>query len=52
MREQGGALLLQVIDKIAAGTAVAEPQDNEQATYATLLDRRWCRNPFRTPRRG
>lgn len=39
LREQGAALLLQVIDKIVAGTAVAEPQDNEQATYATLLDR-------------
>lgn len=39
LREQGAALLLQVIDKIAAGTAVAEPQDNKQATYATLLDR-------------
>lgn len=39
LREQGAALLLQVIDKIAAGTAVAEQQDNEQATYATLLDR-------------
>ena len=39
LREQGAALLLQIIDKIAAGTAVAEPQDNEQATYATLLDR-------------
>lgn len=39
LREQGATLLLQVIDKIAAGTAVAEPQNNEQATYATLLDR-------------
>lgn len=39
LREQGAALLLQVIDKIAVGTAVAEPQDNEQATYATLLNR-------------
>ena len=39
LREQGAALLLQVIDKIAAGTVVAEPQNNEQATYATLLDR-------------
>lgn len=39
LREQGAALLLQVIDNIAAGTAAAEPQDNEQATYATLLDR-------------
>lgn len=39
LREQGATLLLQVIDKIAASTAVAEPQDNEQATYATLLDR-------------
>lgn len=39
LREQGATLLLQVIDEIAAGTAVAEPQNNEQATYATLLDR-------------
>lgn len=39
LREQCAALLLQVIDKIAAGTAVAEPQDDAQATYATLLDR-------------
>ena len=39
LREQGAALLLEVIDKIATGTAVAEPHDNEQATYATLLDR-------------
>ena len=39
LREQGATLLLQVIDKIAAGTAVADPQDDAQATYATLLDR-------------
>ncbi len=39
LREQGAALLLQVIDKLATGTAVAEPQDDAQATYATLLDR-------------
>ena len=39
LREQGAALLLQVINKIATGTAVAEPQDDAQATYATLLDR-------------
>ncbi len=39
LREQGAALLLEVIDKIAKGTAVAEPQDDAQATYATLLDR-------------
>lgn len=39
LREQGATLLLEVIDKIATGTAVAEPQNNEQATYATLLDR-------------
>ena len=39
LREQGAALLLQVIDKIATGAAVAEPQDDAQATYATLLDR-------------
>lgn len=39
LREQGATLLLEVIDKIAAGTAVSEPQDDAQATYATLLDR-------------
>ena len=39
LRDQGATLLLEVIDKIAAGTAVAEPQDDAQATYATLLDR-------------
>ena len=39
LREQGAVLLLEVIDKIATGTAVAEPQDDAQATYATLLDR-------------
>ena len=39
LRERGAALLLEVIDKIATGTAVAEPQDDVQATYATLLDR-------------
>ena len=39
LREQGAALLLKVIDDIAAGTAVAEPQDDAEATYATLLDR-------------
>lgn len=39
LREQGAALLLEVIDKIVAGTAAAEPQDDAQATYATLLDR-------------
>lgn len=39
LREQGAVLLLEVIDKIAKGTAVAEPQDDAQATYATLLDR-------------
>lgn len=39
LREQGATLLLEVIDKIATGTAVAEPQDDAQATYATLLDR-------------
>ena len=39
LRVQGAALLLKVIDDIAAGKAVAVPQDNEQASYATLLDR-------------
>ena len=39
LREQGAALLLKVIDDIAAGTAFAEPQNDAEATYATLLDR-------------
>lgn len=39
LRTQGAALLLKVIDDIAAGTAKAEPQNNDEATYATLLDR-------------
>ena len=39
LREQGAALLLKVIDDIAAGTAVAEPQNDAEATYTTLLDR-------------
>lgn len=39
LREQGAALLLKVIDDIAAGTAAAEPQNDAEATYATLLDR-------------
>lgn len=39
LREQGAALLLKGIDDIAAGTAVAEPQNDAEATYATLLDR-------------
>lgn len=39
LKTKGAELLLTVIDKIEAGTAVAEPQNNEEATYATLLDR-------------
>ena len=39
LRTQGAALLLKVIDDIAAGTAKAEPQNNDEATYATLIDR-------------
>ena len=39
LREQGAALLLKVIDDNAAGTAIAEPQNDAEATYATLLDR-------------
>ena len=39
LREQGAALLLKVIDDIDAGTAVAEPQNDAEATYATLLNR-------------
>ena len=39
LKSKGAELLLQVIDKIEAGTVVAQPQNNEEATYATLLDR-------------
>ena len=39
LKTKGAELLLQVIDKIEAGTVVAQPQNNEEATYATLLDR-------------
>ncbi len=39
LRTQGAALLLEVIDAIDAGKAKAEPQNNDEATYATLLDR-------------
>lgn len=39
LREQGATLLLETIAKIEAGTVVAEPQNNDEATYATLLDR-------------
>lgn len=39
LRSAGASLLLETIEKIEAGTVVAEPQNNEDATYATLLDR-------------
>lgn len=39
LKTKGAELLIQVIDKIEAGTIVAEPQNNDEATYATLLDR-------------
>lgn len=39
LKEKGAQLLLEVIEKIEAGTAVVEPQNNDEATYATLLDR-------------
>lgn len=36
---EGAKLMLDVIDKIADGTSVRTPQNDEEATYATLLDR-------------
>lgn len=39
LKREGAELLLKVIEQLAAGTAVAVPQDDAQATYATLLDR-------------
>lgn len=35
----GAELLLTTIDGLEAGTVVAVPQNNDEATYATLLDR-------------
>ncbi len=39
LKTKGAELLLKVIDDIAAGTAVPVPQNDDEATYATLLDR-------------
>ena len=39
LKVKGAELLRTVIEKIEAGTVVAEPQNNDEATYATLLDR-------------
>ena len=39
LKNKGAELLIQVIEKIEAGTIIAEPQNNDEATYATLLDR-------------
>lgn len=39
LKIKGAALLLKTIDLIADGKAVAVPQDNNAASYATLLDR-------------
>ena len=37
LAELGAALLVQVLDQIAAGTAHEEPQDDSQATYAAKI---------------
>ena len=37
--EEGAKLLLTTIDGLEAGTVKAVPQNNAEATYATLLDR-------------
>ena len=39
LKVKGAERLRTVIEKIEAGTVVAEPQNNDEATYATLLDR-------------
>ncbi len=39
LREKGAQLLLDVIDKLETGSITAVPQNNAEATYATLLDR-------------
>lgn len=46
---KGAELMLEVIDQLEKGTAKPEPQNNEEATYATLLERSmevvdWCRS--------
>ena len=39
LAELGGKLLVEVVEKIAAGTAQRTPQDSTQATYASMLSR-------------
>ncbi len=39
LKVKGAELLLEVIEEIAAGTVKPEQQNNEEATYATLLQR-------------
>ena len=39
LAELGAGTLLQVVNELAAGTAVRTPQDHEQHTYAPMLDK-------------
>ena len=45
----GAELLLTTIDGLEAGTIVAVPQNNDEATYATLLDRSMERIDWNKP---
>lgn len=40
LAQLGGTLLVQVVEQIAAGTAVRTPQDPAQVTYAPMLSRK------------
>lgn len=42
LAELGGALLIQVVSDLAAGTAQRVPQDPAQVTYAPMLSRELC----------
>lgn len=49
LKIKGSELLLEVIDKIENGSAIYTKQNNEEATYASLLDRSmeridWCKS--------
>ena len=49
LAELGGKLLVDVVAKIADGTAVRTPQDHSQATYASMLSREMSKVDWTMP---
>ena len=49
LAELGGALLVDVVAKIAQGTAKRTPQDSSQATYASMLSREMSKVDWNMP---